>query len=236
MSGSLLYVLALQCALAGVATAQTDRSTGSEPPRPCSGGLTTVGECLMEHQIPLTKDGLRAALHSEDTEIWQLAAEELAIEGMKDAIPDLAGLLELKSEPIQRIILANSLAQLGDERGVQTLQAYCDDKTAQMGDRLSAANHLLRYRPKSCPETLIEGLQDNVYRGQALGMIPNFKELSPSESAQVRAFLLKSLSDQDFVNRLQAAQTIEGLGDVFAIPALEAALARESQPQVRGAM
>ena len=190
----------------------------------------------MEHQIPLTKDSLRSALRSDDTEIWELAAEQLAIEGVKDAIPDLAGLLDLKSEPIERIILANSLAQLGDERGVQTFRAYCDDKTAQMGDRLSAASHLLRYQPKSCPETLVEGLQDEVYRGQALSMIPNFKELSPSESAQVRALLLKSLSDKDFLTRLQAAQTIEGLGDVSAIPALEAALVKEAKPQVRGAM
>jgi len=190
----------------------------------------------MEHQIPLTKDSLRSALRSDDTEIWELAAEQLAIEGVKDAIPDLAGLLELKSEPIERIILANSLAQLGDERGVQTLRAYCDDKTAQMGDRLSAANHLLRYQPKSCPETLIEGLEDNVYRGQALGIIPNFKELSPTESAQVRALLLNSLSDQDFATRLQAAQTTYALGDVSAIPALQAALAKETKPIVRSAM
>jgi HEAT repeat protein len=235
----LRFILALHCALAIAAVAQTEHTAafGTPRPQPCSGNLTTVGQCLREHNIPLTKDGLLSALHSQDTEIWSLAAEELAIEGMKDAIPDLARLLDAKSDPNERIILANSLAQLGDDRGVQTLRSYCDDTAVSMGNRLEAANQLLRWKPESCSKTLIEGLQDSSFRAQALGMVPGFKDLSPSESSVVKAILLKSLQDQDFMVRLQAAEAIEGLSDItFAIAALQAAIPKESNPEVRSAM
>ena len=232
----LLYLIVAQCVLLAGATAQDGQSTAENASNPCSGGLTTIEQCLTEHHIALTKDGLVLAVHSENPEIWALAADELAIKGVSDAIPVLAELLEAKSDPNDKIILANALSALHDERGVETLQHYCDDRTVSMGDRLWAAYQLLRYRPKSCAATLIEGLRNDTFRVQALGMIPNFRELTPSESAQVRILLLSSLQDNDFTVRLQAAQTIRALGDATLVPPLEVAMAHESNSSVREAM
>lgn len=238
MSRSLFYVLILHWVLSIAANAQADAPTADNPE--LCGNLTTASQCVAKsfawHHIPLTKDGLTLALHSEDISLRNLAVYELAEEGIKEAIPDLLAVLEAETDPSDRICVADALAKLGDQRGVQTLEAYCDDKTAPLDARLNAAARFLNYQPKSCPKTLLEGLQDDRFRSQAISLISHFKELSPSESAQVRALLLKSLSDQDFVTRLQAAQTIEGLGDVSNIPALEAALAKEVKPEVRGAM
>lgn len=236
MARSLIYVLTLHCALAVATIAQVDKTAANEMPPVCSGGLTTVGQCLQEQHIPLTKNGLLTALHSGNTTISNLAAAQLALQGVKEAIPDLVELLEAKSEPGERTSLADALAQLGDDRGVQTLRHYCDDPTVPMRNRLYAAERLTRYQPKSCPETLIEGLQDDTFRVQALGMIPDFRALTPNESAQVRALLLSSLHDREFIVRLQAAQTMEALDDVSLIPPLQIAMAKESNPSVREAM
>ncbi|MGO9402945.1 MAG: HEAT repeat domain-containing protein [Terriglobales bacterium] len=236
MTRSLLYVLLLQSLLTLSAVAQVNLGMVGEEPD-CS-GLTTVEQCLELHRIPLTKDALISALHNEDFWIWSLAASEVGNKGLKDAVPDLIGLLASRSVPVERIILAQALARLGDARGVEILRSYCDDATVSISDRLTAASTLLDFQPKSCPETLIAGLQSDVwqFREEAIGMIPRFKELSPSESAQVRAALLRSLSDQEGNVRLQAANTMWGLGDRSFIPVLQAALAKETEPMVRHGM
>jgi HEAT repeat protein len=238
MSRSLLYILTLQCALAVAAIAQTDESAEYDP-QLCS-NLTTASQCVAEnfalHHIPLTKDGLILALHGEDISLRMLAVYEVAEEGIKEAIPDLHAVFEAETDPNARICVADALAKLGDQRGIQTLEAYCDDKTAPLDARLNAAARLLNYQPKSCSKALLEGLQDDVYRGQALSMIPRFKELSPNESAHARAILLKSLSGGDSGVRLTAAGVIAEIGDVSNAPALEAAIAKEADPQLRRAM
>jgi HEAT repeat protein len=240
MQRFLACALTLQCLLAVAAVAQTDLSaafsTPQSKPQPLPFCTGETRWCLKEYNIPLTKEALLSALHSDNHHIWPLAAEELAFEGVKDAIPELAALLEAKSGPGDRISLADALAQLGDQRGVEVLQGYCDDPVAPIGDRLGAAERLLRYRPKSCPKTLIEGLQDKTWRVLALGIVPDFKELSPSESAVVKAIVLKSLQDQDFMVRLQAAETVGALGDTSVIPALQAAIPKESDSVARIAM
>ncbi len=232
------YFLILQCALALTAVAQTNAGPASNTPD-CN-GLTTADQCdeqwLTHYGVALTKEALMSALHSENPEIQGFAADLLAFRGIKDAIPEIAALLESKSNPSERLHLAQELAELGDERGVQTLRSYCDDSRVSMEYRLDAAQALVRYQPKSCPQTLIVGLQDDTFRVQALGLIPDFKELTPNEAARVRALLLKSLSDLDSSTRLQAARTIIGLGDVSDIPVLQAAIAREPDPFVREAM
>jgi HEAT repeat protein len=233
MLRSVLYLIALHSLLLAGAVAQVDFGTAGEKPD-CS-GLTTAEQCLELHHVPLTKDALISALHSDDRSIWSLAAGELANNGTKDAIPELAGLLQSKSVPVERMIVAQALARLGDPQGAEILRSYCNDRTVSVSDRLTAASTLLDFLPKSCPETLIAGLQSDVwqFREQALGMVPRFKELSPDEAAQVRVALVRSLSDQESDLRLQATVTMWGLGDRSFVPALQTALAKETDPVVR---
>ncbi|HUI83566.1 MAG TPA: HEAT repeat domain-containing protein [Candidatus Binatia bacterium] len=233
----LILLAILHCAFAIAAGAQVNVGTTDEDPNLCS-GLTTVQQCLVLHHIALTKDALLSALHSQDTRIKILAAEGLAVEDVKDAIPDLTELLEAGSEPNVRMILAQSLARLGDGRGVEILRSYCNDASVSISDRLTAASTLLDFQPKSCPETLVAGLQSDIweFRVVALGMIPNFKQLTPGQTAQVRAILLRSLFDQAVIVRKQAAVTMWELGDKSFIPALQAALGKEAEPIARHAM
>lgn len=242
----LLCILATQCALVAVGMGQSRESAGegtaavfdrpSQLKRPECGNLTPIDGCLAQYGVPLTKEGLLAALRSTDPEIRALDEEVLAYRGIKDAIPELFMLLITTYDPDERIRLADALAELGEEQGVETLRRYCDDATASMYERLAAARCLLRYQPRSCPEALIAALRDDTYRLVALPMIPEFKELSQEQSAEARSVLLKSVADQDFIVRLQAAETIAATRDVTYIPALQAALVRESQEAVRDAI
>lgn len=237
MSRSLLWFVILQCGLSVAATAQVEPNTVHDPD---CGNLTTASQCLAEtfavHHIPVTKDGLMFALHSDDIRLRNLAVNELAEEGVREAVPDLLALLDAEVDPNERVALAGALAKLGNGRGMSTLEAYCDDKTASLDARLNAAARLLRYQPRPCTGTIMEALQSTDFRYQAMFLIMQWKELSPGESAQVKAILVKCLSNADSGGRVQAAGYIAKLGDLSAIPALEAATAKETDPAVRNAM
>ena len=239
----LLCILSLNCALAVTGAAQSQENLAanfSQPPepgqRPECGNLTTIEGCLALYGVPLTKDGMLAAFRSGDPAIRMLDEEVLAYRHVKDAIPELSVLLITTYDPNERIGLANALAELGEEQGVETLRRYCDDTTTSVGERLTAARFLRRYRPKSCSGVLMAALHDDSSRLSALHLIPEFKELSPEQSAAARSVLLKSLADEDFSLRLVAAETIASTGDVTYIPALQAAIEKESIAFVRDDM
>jgi HEAT repeat protein len=231
----------LEFALAIPGIAQVEAKPGPEPARILfadTGPTPTAAELLTQRHISLTKDALLQALHSEDAETRGLAAAQLEEEGAKDTIPEIAETLEAEQEPLARVNLASILAHMGYRRGIQALQQDCDDSGMPIVHRLQAAQDLLDMREKSCPWLLVEALQNIEAGGRvvALSMISNFKDLSPNQSAQLRALLLQSLSDQDLAVKIQASFAVRTLGDVSAIPALESAISKESDSVVRAAM
>ncbi len=121
MSRSSFLVMLMQFAMAvaGLGQAMAGPQSASNELGP------TVRERLIQLHVPLTKDGLLSALRSENPEIRSLAIGELVVEGVKEAIPEIAGLMSAESEPLTKVALAVDLAQLGDERGTQTLQYCC---------------------------------------------------------------------------------------------------------------
>jgi HEAT repeat protein len=134
----LFCILATQCALGAVGMGQSWESAGkgaaanfyrpsSQLKRPECGNLTPIDGCLAQYGVPLTKEGLLAALRSRDPEIRALDEEVLAYRRIKDAIPELFMLLITTYDPDERIRLADALAELGEEQGVETLRRYCDD-------------------------------------------------------------------------------------------------------------
>ena len=198
----------------------------------------SVLDVLNAMGIAPTKENLLAALNCQDPEIRSLAAGELTHQKVKEAIPELERLLDA-SEPLWKVDLAVDLALLGDPRGVQVLQGFCDDSSLDMMDRLHAADRLAGdLKQKSCPKLLVEAMnaKEFEYRSYALSSIPHMKELSPAEAAQLRALAEKSLFDEDSVVRMQAASTIQFIADVQAIPALQTAIARETDDFAKSEM
>jgi HEAT repeat protein len=236
MRKSWFHVAVLQCACAVVGLAQVGTGGVSESSQLCS-GLTGIEQCLTLHGVSLRKDALLSALQSEDPEIVRLAAGELAVKHVKDAAPQIERLLDAESDPAAKIGLAQDLTMLGDARGIQELQRFCDDRTLPIITRLSGAEVLrVQVGQKSCPELIISGIQDEepVARVLAISMIPHFQELR--SAARVQALVAHYLSDPDAAVRLEAADTIRIMGDAAAVPALQAALLKETDPGVRNSM
>src|SRR5271165_6174408 len=229
---SFCSVAVLVCAVAFPAMGQSDWSwsAGVEPQQAnnWSGPLPTPAEVLTQHHIPLTKDGLLSALHSEDGEIRDLAAFQLEEQEGKEAIPDIVAALKAEQVPLTRVNMAAGLAYMGDQRGFESLKQDCDDQTLPMHFRLQAADQLLMAHGESCPQTVLLALQNTTFdgtemadRAQALSIIPHFKkspDLSTDDSAQFWTLALKSLSDPAPFVRMQAGETLRWLGDEAALP------------------
>lgn len=192
---------------------------------------------LTQHHIPLTKDALIAALHNDSAEIRGLAASQLADEGAKDAIPAIVEALESERVPTQKIYIAQALAYMGDQRGLQALRNDCEDTSLTMVDRLTAVEYLVfNHHDESCWRTVVEAAQSrDGYddRLQALTLIPSFKKLSAEQSATFHALILNGLRDDNASVRIEASNALRITGDAGAIPALEAAIAAESRPDVQ---
>jgi len=106
--------------------------------------------------------------------------------------------------------------------------------------RLTAVMYLVNYHhDESCWKTVVEGTQckdDSGARAQALSLIPNFRKLSAEQAADFRALRVNGLRDEDPGVRIEASYMLQTMGDVSAIPALQAAIAAETDPNVRSSM
>jgi len=201
--------------------------------------VPTPAELLTREHVPLTRPGLLSALGSDSANIRDLAAAELAVQHAKDAVPDIYGALIVEHVPAVRVNMAYSLAQLGDPRGRNSLRDDCTTRGLRMDLRLTAASYLAQLHDASCIDTIFEALQPNVssdVQVQALSLIPEFAKLDERIASQLNALLLRSLSAGEASVRLEASDVIRNLGDRSAIPALEAAIAGESDDEVRAVM
>lgn len=243
MARLLLYV-AISCALVIGSAAQcpvalADMGQNADEVFARPGTLISVEGMLTEMSIPLTDDCLLVALHSQNHEVRNLVAGEVAHQQIKQAIPVIEQLLANETKLHCRIQLASDLTVLGDQQGTKTLAGYCTNAAEPIWARLDAARGLQAdLKQQSCPEVLIAALheRESSYRAQALQLIPHSIDLSATDFLQLHTLLLKSLSDQDRLVRIIAAQTVAKMNDVSAIPALQAALAGETDPDVRSAM
>ena len=201
------------------------------------GPPATAAQLLTQHHIALTKDALLAALQNDDPEIRYLAAAQLDDDGAKDTIPAIVETLDAEKSPLAKVNIAATLAHMGDERGIQALRQDCDATSLPMTYRLSAVSQLALFlHDESCWKTVVEGYQQGLEaddRSQALSIIPYFKKLSADKSAVSRELLLSGLRDQDPSVRIEASDVLRMMGDVAAIPSLQAAIAAETDPNVK---
>ena len=200
---------------------------------------TLAGEILQtKYAVRLVKEDLRVALRSKDNEQERyLAAWQLADLGQKDVIPDVYQAFEVEDQPRPKAYLACALVELGDHRGVDALHQYCKDDALPVDLRLDVARFLLEVHETPCIAPIVEALKGTCpYNWQAQAVIPHIKNLSPSDSEQLRVLLMDRLSDQGSAVRMVTAQTLSQLHDTAAIPAVQAAIAKERNPTVRKSM
>ena len=206
---------------------------GSCPP-------TKVSEVLTHHGIALTEEALVLALRSDDEKIRGMAASQLEIEGARNAIPAIVDALQAERAPAQRVYIAEALAEMKDDRGIQALRLDCNDSNLPITYRLASARYLAMFQDdRSCWKVVAEAAQfkdDPGTRAQALSMVPDFKRSSAEQFAVLHALLLNGLRDEDPMVRMQTGNILETMGDVSAIPALQTAITAEGDAQVRDAL
>ena len=190
------------------------------------------------YSVKVTRENLRVALFSNDNaQVRYLAAWWLADQGQKDVIPDIYQAFEVESAPRPKAYLACALAELGDHRGVEALHQFCKNDALPLDLRLDVVRFLLEIHEAPCITPIVEALKGSwPYNWQAQAMIPHIKGLSSSDSEQLRVLLLDRLSDQGSAVRMVTAQTLSELHDTSAIPAVQAAIAKECDSTVRKSM
>jgi HEAT repeat protein len=196
----------------------------------CEGQAETIEQALQRHHVALTQKALVAALRNPDREVRTLAAQKLADDGAKDAIPSLIEALRAETVPLNRVNIATSLALLGDERGLATLKGICNDPGVSGYVRMDAARHVLDRHDDYCRDAVIRELQsgdDPDGLINAMHLTFRFARLSEDDSRRIFDLVVKALSDQTPGVRMAASNTLGRLGNVAAIPHLHEALAKE---------
>ena len=190
------------------------------------GELVTLPLQLLE--LPLL--AVMAALRSNNGEV-RVAAAELAA--------------QLKEGVVwYRIRMANALARLGDRRGRETLISVCHRHSESGSVRMYAATILsTEFQDDSCLDLVFDVLQkdsdpkDTEAKEQALELTPDLiGRLSPPQSQKLFDLLTKALGDPWPGVRITASMTLDRLGDVAAIPRLQAAIANEKDEGCRSVM
>ncbi len=244
MARLLVYVISVVCVLATGSAAQcpvalADMGRNADEVMNEPGGLAYIEGQLTEMGIPLSNDCLLLALQSDIPTVRSLAAAEAATKGLKEAVPVIERMMKEETEPYGKIGLAQELAVLNEELGLQTLEGYCDNSKEDIAVRLQAARVLeVNLKQKSCPDALITALHDPepTFRQEALSLLPGANDLSAINFLRLHNLLLKSLSDQDRTVRIEAADAVTKLSDVSFIPELQKVVAKESDPEVKKAM
>ena len=204
-----------------------------------SSRIPTVAQKLQEHHVGLTKPELLAALQSAEGEVRSLAATMLADEQATDAIPAILRSMSIETDPATRLNIAYALTRLGETRGNTALRESCQDATLVGFIRVRAASYLLTQHDDSCLEaieTLLQSRDDPGTRAQALSILPQYQNLSVSQSRRTKQIVIESLTDADPSVRIVASETLVALGNSSDIPYLRRAIALERDATVQSDM
>jgi HEAT repeat protein len=218
------------CLLVTLWVVSADVTIAQENGRSFNGPPETAKHALQRHGIGLTREALVSALRSPDAEVRELAAQVLAEDHEKDAIPSIVEALAAETVPANRVNIAFFLAQLGEEIGRTTLKRACDDFTISAWVRMLAAVNMRALHDDYCLASVVDVLQswdDPGARKQALSLVPDFERPSEQNAQNLFSLVVKALADQTPGVRTTASNTLGRLGNVAAIPALQSALANE---------
>lgn len=199
----------------------------------------TTEERLKRHNVASNTPALVQALRNPDSEVRYLAAQKLAEDKNKDAIPEIIRALDSETVPATHINIAFALAQLGDDRGFTALSKSCDDQKIQAGLRVRAAGYLLNLNNESCLRAVMAVLQSDAdfdSRMLGLSLLGRFHRVSDEDSKSMCAAAVQALTDPTPAVRISASTALVALGNPAAIPALERAVDSETDQAVKNQM
>jgi HEAT repeat protein len=197
---------------------------------------TVFTQHVQTHKLPSTKAALVKALRNHDPDVRWLAAQRLADEGERDAIPAILKALSSETVPLTRANLAYAVARFGEEKGFATLKSICDTPVSEThleSLRLTAARDLLDFDNESCLPTVFEFMPSEPHHLEILALLPRFKHVSAADSQRILDFAIQSLDSSDGAVKLFAGTALENLDNPAGIPPLEHAIAIEDQQAIR---
>ena len=207
---------------------------GVSPPQ--TGGFITFRQALQERHIELTKDSLIVALRNPDAHVRYFAALTLAEGKETDAIPAIIGALKSEKVPETKTNIALALAEMGQEEGFATLRRTCDSQDVPASIRLYAVKYMLDLGNESCLGAIFDVLRsksDSSTRLLALSLFTRFSHVSEADSKRIIEATVRALADPMPDVKMAASDTLVSLEATAAIPAVEDAIAKETEDSVR---
>jgi HEAT repeat protein len=198
---------------------------------------------LRSHHLKITEQDAIAALGSDNSGERVSAADVLSSHWPKEAVAPIEAAMLKESDQLTRVHLAWDLAKLGDDAGRGMLVSECHAASEWGTTRMLAARWMSELHDDSCADSIIEVLrldsdpQDTMSKVEALNLVPTFvRHPTAMDSGGIVALVENALDDPAGSVRLTASQTLVRLGDISAIPHLQAAVAKEQEEAIRSAM
>jgi HEAT repeat protein len=200
-------------------------------------------QVLRSHHINLTKQGVIAALGSDDAEVRKYGSRVLSNHWPKSAPSPIEAAMLRESVEFNRVSMAFDLAKLGDSAGREMLVSECHNTSEWGSTRMMAARYLSELHEDSCVDSVLDVLQadsdpqDTNSKTDALELVPSFiGHPTGQDSRRVLELVAKALDDPALGVRLTASNMLVRLADVSAIFRLQAAIEREQDETVHSAM
>jgi HEAT repeat protein len=193
----------------------------------------TIAEALQKHHVAVTRPSLLVALRSPDAEVRGLAAAQLAEDKANDEIPAIEQALAVEQVSGTKVNIAFALGELGNASGVDALKRSCHDSGMEPVFRVRAAQYMLDLRSNVCLRDTLDLLEtqssdiSSDLTG-ALSLVPQFKNVTVSESQELLAAVLRNLENAESSARMSAGNALAELRDSSAIPYLQNAITAES--------
>jgi len=199
-----------------------------------SGALLSPEDVLKQHGVEINKDSLISALGNPDERVVWAAAEKLADNQEKAAIPVMLTMLASSKTASTKVIIGGPLARLGEERGVRVLRETCRAKDNPQ-ERLNAASYLLSLDHDDCLEDVLEvvSIPGGAWRRSAVAMLTRFGHLYKKRAEAVFSAVERLLLSEEGQIREEAGQVLWLLRDRRGVTLLTEAIGREKDEFVR---
>jgi HEAT repeat protein len=199
----------------------------------------TVEDALARHHIAITEVSLISALKSPESEVRNLAAQKLAIDRDKDAIPAIQNALNMEEDAGNQVSIAYALVQLGDEKAITAIRSICDNGNLNGSTRLLAAQTLLVLKEGYCLNDVLDlalPSSDPHARAEALSVLLSYRAFPGFNPQRVVLLAVDALQDPTPSVRLAASDVLATLGGASEIPSLQEAINKEDLEAVRSTM
>jgi HEAT repeat protein len=202
--------------------------------------LKPLADVLQQHHIATTKTALMDALRNREPEVRWIAAQKLAEDNVKEAIPSIRDALRRDRQlPESEINIAAALAELGAPDGFAKLNAMCDDATLAPNLRIASAKYLVNLGKSGCLDSTLAILKTQTSDDigiDALQLLPRLAGKSEAERHRVATTVVEFLLDKSPSMRLNAAIALADIGDASIVPDLKGAIAKEKEDAIRSQM